>query len=898
MDVLGREDELRALHAFLDRPAGGMAALTLVGAAGIGKSTLWLAGVEAARDRGLRVLSSRPAEVEVGVAHAALGDLLEDALADVLSELPAARRSALETALLVGAATDEPVDVGTLAVAVRSALQALAEREPILVAIDDVQWLDASSASALAFALRRLPDQNVRLLLSRRLGDGIPVSELELALDDRLVERQLVGRLSLGALQSILQARLGRRFARPTLVRLHEASGGNPFFALELARALGTDVDPMQPLPVPETLESLVRARLEALPEATRAMLLLACAHSRIEPGQLDSDTLEPAFAGGVIEVAGGVIRFTHPLLASVLYQAASPETRRRTHELLAELVDDPLARARHRAFASEGADAEVAAALEATAAVANARGAPIVAAELCEHALRLTPSSASVDLHRRALQAARGHLAAGEVARPREIATELVASTPAGPARAEALMLLAELETADRGLTLLLEALPEAIGDPTLQAAIHQRLADDGRVIKGRSWAEQHARAALELGERLGDDVIRAGALSIVALLRFNDGDADAPELAAEAGALALAAGDPEKLKEARRALAHVLVWSADLERARDLLEAEDRAWRDRDERWSAHVRWYLALVELRAGRWSLAAEHAEYARLVNGQYAAEMPHSLFPVALVAVHRGELERARELAELSRSLADEMGLLLPAHNAIPGLAALWSGSPDEAAGWFARADETMVAIGIREPSMLWWRAEHVETLLALGQAREAGVLLDEWEAEATRGGRSWVLAQVRRCRGLAAASAGDVHQAVSDLEQAVSEHERVGDPFGRARALLALGTVKRRARQKRPARDSIDAALAAFEQLGAAGWAETARAELGRIGGRTRAEGLTAAEQRVAALVAEGRTNKEVAAALFLSERTVASHLSRVYAKLGVRSRTELARKL
>jgi DNA-binding CsgD family transcriptional regulator len=155
-----------------------------------------------------------------------------------------------------------------------------------------------------------------------------------------------------------------------------------------------------------------------------------------------------------------------------------------------------------------------------------------------------------------------------------------------------------------------------------------------------------------------------------------------------------------------------------------------------------------------------------------------------------------------------------------------------------------------------------------------------------------------VTAQVTRCRALVAAACGDVEAAHALLERAVSEHEAVGDPFGRARALLALGVVRRRRRQKRPAREAIEAALEAFETIGAAGWAATTRRELGRVGGRTRVEGLTAAERRVASLVAEGRTNREVAAALFLGERTVASHLTHVYAKLGVRSRTELARRL
>jgi DNA-binding CsgD family transcriptional regulator len=171
-------------------------------------------------------------------------------------------------------------------------------------------------------------------------------------------------------------------------------------------------------------------------------------------------------------------------------------------------------------------------------------------------------------------------------------------------------------------------------------------------------------------------------------------------------------------------------------------------------------------------------------------------------------------------------------------------------------------------------------------------------ILDTWEADAERLGREWVLAHVVRCRGLVAAAEGALDPARSFLEQAVARHERVGDPYGSARAQLALGVVRRRGRQKRSAADAMQAALTGFEKLGAATWVERARGELGCMGGRRREEGLTSAELRVAALVAEGRTNREVAAALFLGERTVASHLTHIYAKLGVRSRTELARRL
>ena len=899
MDVLGRDDEVSSLQALLDRPGdGGMAGIVLEGEAGIGKSTLWLAGVEAAHLRGFHVLSSRPAEVELGVAYAGLGDLLEDALGEVGDELEAPRRRALETALLLREDAGAPVDFRTLAVAVRSALHVLAERGPILLAVDDVQWLDAPSRTALEFALRRLQGENIRLLLARRLGGGTEGPELELALDSELIERRHVGPVSPGALHAILQPKLGRALARPTLLRIHEAAGGNPFFALELARALGDNVDPTQPLPVPATLEALVQAHLDGLPEETRRALLLACTHGRLKPAQLDGDALEPAFADHVIEIEDGVIRFTHPLLASVLYQAASPGDRSRAHERLAEIVDDPLARARHRALAATEPDAEIAAELEAAADVAIVRGAPIAAAELGEHALGATPPSANEDRHRRALAAARAHLAAGEGARPRAIALELLADAPAGTARAEALALLAELEGAQRAIELLEEALDYAAGNAALEALLHLRLAYLGRLTKGMAWAQSHARVAADLADELDDGALRAGALSALAFLRFNSGDAGAPREAERAYELAVAAGDRHQLQRSEYLLAHVLSWSVLTERARDLMESHLRRWRDQDERSAATAHWFLALVELRAGRWPQAEQHAESSYKINAQYGILAPFHAFPLGLVAAHRGDLERARELSELGRELADREGAHLGGLEAIEGIVEHWSGDPNAAADWFAKGEAAADAAGWGEPNLRWWRADYAEVLIALGRTDEAVALLNAWEAVAVLVGRRWVLAQIARCRGLVEAALGNVEQGMKALDVAVAELEAVQDPFGRARALLALGVVRRRARQKRSAREAIEAALESFEALGAAGWAERARAELGRIGGRIRAEGLTAAEQRVATLVAEGQTNREVAAALFLAERTVASHLSHVYAKLGVRSRTELARKL
>jgi DNA-binding CsgD family transcriptional regulator len=901
--IIGRSEELALLDAFVSEAPPAPTLLVIEGGAGIGKSTLFTAGVEAARERGLRHLVSRPAEAERGLAFAGLGDLLEDVLQDVVPELSAPRRRALEVALLLEEAT-ERVDPRALAVAVRSALEILAAEEPLVVAIDDVQWLDPSSANALSFALRRLRGP-VSVLLARRLEEGGERSELEVALASA-ARRLCLGPLSAGAIQQLLRDRLGRTFPRRTLLRIHETSGGNPFYALELARALDPDLDPTQPLQVPETLEGLVGARLAGLPVATRDALGLAAALGNaplklLWAAGVEEDALEPALAAGVIERVDRNVRFTHPLLASVLYQDLAPRERRRLHGLLADVVDEPVERARHLAASKERPDPEVAAALEKAAVLAGARGATVAAAELSEHALRLTPAAAVEDEHRRTIAAGRAHLAAGEVERARRLGEALQARRPEGRWLGEALVYLSELESGEfpERIVLRRQALQEAAVPRDLRLLIHQRLAFETRFTEGASAAREHADAALQLAEELGEDDLRAGALAAVAMLQFTAGEPDALASADEAHAVASAAGNAQRLVDAGFCLAHVLTWSRDLARARILLEDLHRQGSQRDERISAQALWYLSLVELWAGRLAVASSHAERSRELSVQYGrdeTEDPQNLFPIALLAAHRGELDSARDLAERGRTLAERHGALLPGLAAVPGLVAAWSGDAAKAVDHFAAADRTADAAGWIEPALRWWQAEHVEAQLELDRPDAAVSVLDEWESAAVRLGRSWILSEAARCRGLVAVARGDVGEAIPLLERAVAGSATVGDPLGEARAALALGAARRRTRQKRAAREAIEAALRGFELCGAAGWAERARGELGRIGGRTREEGLTAAEERVARLVAEGRTNREVAAALFLGERTVEAHLSRVYAKLGVRSRTELAR--
>jgi DNA-binding CsgD family transcriptional regulator len=899
-EIVGREAELASVRAFLDKPGARLAALVLDGEAGIGKSTLWLAGVEHARTRGLCVLSSRPAEAERALAHVGLSDLLENALDETLPALQTPRRRALEIVMLRAEPSGDPVDQRALAVAVRDVLQLLSGRGPVVIAVDDVQWLDPSSWSALAFAFRRLAANDIRVLLTRRPAGGAPLPGFEEVLGKESVHRVPVGPLSVGALHQLLRDRLGRPFARQTLLRIHERSGGNPFFALELARVLDVGAGPLEPLPVPATLEELLRARIAGLPAATREALALASAlgtssESLLARAGIAVDALGPAAAAHVIEREDGTVRFTHPLLSSVLYHDLG-EKRRRVHGRIARSVEDPLVRARHLALSRDEPDAGVAVVLDEAVRLAVDRGALAVAAELAEHGVRLTPVDACDERRRRALAAARAHQRAGEWTRAQTIAAGLLAETEIGAWRAEALVLLSELEGEGRAAELLGEALREAASRPALQSLIHCRLAWVTRFEAGFD----HAGAALELAEQLGDDVLRARARAVQAILGWFAGSGEAPaDLAALAAQLPGAIGGERLVQVGMQAVVNTFAPSSRRDGARVMLEREHRQWCDRDEPRSARALWGLAWLEFWAGRWAIAAEYAAHAHDIAIQYGLEVAQYHLPAAVIAVHRGQLEVARVHSERALKLAEEQfGWRPPQHVAVLGLAALWSGDRPAAVELFDNAGRRAAALGWGEPSVRWWTADHAELLLELGRIDDAARIVGTWEADARRVAREWVLAHVTRCRGLAAAARGDVEQALDLLARAVAEHDAVGDPFGRARALLASGTIRRRVRQKRPAREAIEAAVGAFDAIGASRWAAKARGELGSVSGRRPADALTAAERRVAALAAEGKTNREVAAALFLGERTVASHLTHVYAKLGVRSRTELARRL
>ncbi len=399
--IVGRRGELVALAEFLEAlPAGG-SALLFEGDAGIGKTALWQEGSRLARERGMRVLTARAAQSELQTSFATVADLFAPVLEETLPRLVPVQRRSLEVAFLIREPDGPPPEARLIATALLSIVRILVEQRPLLFAIDDAQWVDTSSADLLRFVFRRLEGEPVGVLATVR---GLPV-EAPFELDRAFAgfRRLRVAPLSVGAIHRLLWGRLSLNLARPVLARVHEATGGNPFFALEVGRALadGTiSADGVHVL-LPESLRALVAERLGALPAQVRETLVAVAALGApsvtlLEPlAPTAVADIELACQRRVLELDGDRIRFTHPLLAPVCYEGMPLHRRRRLHRRLADLNVDPEERARHLAISAAGPDEEIAAELDAAAAHARARGAALAAAELAERAITLTPPDA-----------------------------------------------------------------------------------------------------------------------------------------------------------------------------------------------------------------------------------------------------------------------------------------------------------------------------------------------------------------------------------------------------------------------------------------------------------------------------------------------------------------------
>ena len=914
--VVGRDAELAVLRGFLAGIPAGAVALVLEGDAGVGKTTLWEAGVAEAGRRGLRVLTVRPAESEMALSFSGIGDLLDPVLDTALASLPAAQHRALSRALVLDDDEGSPPDPHAIGLALLNCLRALAAEESVVVAIDDVQWLDPASSAGLVYAARRLRAEPVGVLVSRRSGLDSPLlGEVRRSLPaDRAMSLD-VGPLDATALYEVVQTHLGLILPRPRLDEVCEASGGNPFYALEIVRVLqrrGVSLDGRRRLPLPESLRELVHGRVLSLPPDTREFLLAAAAHAHptVEAAEsasgIDREVgLRPALETHVVELDGTRIRFTHPLLAAGAYETASPTRRMEVHARLAALLQDPEARAWHLAASVESPDATVAEALELAALHARRRGALRSAALMLERSSEMTPADRADDALRRAVAAASLHFESGDSRLAEAQLRELVAPLPPGVPRARAMVVLARIrlyEAPDEAAELFAQVIEEADDDrPTLAVAHEGAAACSLWLFERFDEGLRHSEVAWGLADEIGDEALSADVLVTRLSGEAVLGRATAQTTAVQAEALQESAAERRVLDQPLVSVAEYWRWADRHERSRAVLLELVRSAHDRgDENGPPFLFFLLGDVERLMGGLTTALAHA-----ASGRQAAEQSGqpllarlNLALEALVHAELGQADAARHAAEQALARAPDHYPRLVALEAL-GHLALALEEPAEALAHLEPGLEFVRREGIAEPGVTRFVADLIEALIALGRSDRAVETLAWHERNALRLERSSARATCLRCRGLLAAEAGDHGAALASYDEALSWHDRADIPLDRGRTLLALGVGQRRARRRREARATLEAARGVFERIGAILWAERARAELLRISGRAPATGaLTPAEERVALLVAEGKTNRQVAAALSLSARTVEGHLSRAFGKLGVGHRAEVARAL
>ncbi len=915
--VIGRERELATIDDFVARIRAGPRMVLLEGAVGIGKTTLWWAGLRAAQERSYRVLSCRPSELESRLAFGAAIDLLAGVDNAVLESLPTPQRHALEIALLRrDVSPGTPAQPREAAVAALGAIRTLARSTPVLIAIDDVQWLDTPSARLVAYAVRRLENEPLGVLATQREGTEPPFA-LEQLRPEGEVTRLEIPPLTLGALHHLVRERFGMALPRPALARLLRTSGGNPFFALEILRSLDGEMPSTAAhLPIPRSLRELVAERLAGLPPAVREAVLATFALSRPTPAAIDSSLraarrskggLAVALEAEVLELRHGLVALRHPLIGSTLYDQLTTAQRRALHARLAGVTEDAEERARHRALAASGPDAKVADLLADAAGRARGRGAPDAAAELLELAVALTPSRHSEQLVNRQFALAQDLYVVGEMERARARWRELAQHAPQGPDRARALWNLAQFVEADFEETerLLAQALAQAQGEITLQAMIEITWARAGWWAGRLGVAEAHASAAIELAEKAQDAAVLAQALAQASAVAFHRGGPEWKALIERGIAVELEVEQTlplETLPRMYRALAYERL-SDDLDAARRyLLEVRALALERGDQRALAVVGVPLCATECLAGNVELAAAHArEGAAYASEAEASHLEGSYkYAFALIDAYTGRADEA--LAGAQEALALEAkGLATVALRcrALLGFVELSLGRPAEALAWLEPAWQLLTDAGYAEPSAFRFVPDQVEALVLLGRLDEADERLS-WFLERAKGlGRQWALAAGERCRGLLLAARGRLDEADAALERAVRLSESLGQPSELGRALLARGIVARRAKRKRDADEALGRALEVFERAGIQLLAERAKTERARIGLRPRAPNeLTETEKRVAELAAAGRRNGEIAVELFMSVRAVEANLTRVYRKLGIRSRSELASRL
>lgn len=895
--LFGRAAELEYLGALLDRARlGASAGVVVSGEAGIGKSALLDAVIE--RSDGMSVLRARGFDSESELAFSGLAELLRPVEAH-LSSLRGAQRQALESALALGPpAAGDPLIVF---IATLNLLAAAADDRPVLAVLDDAHWLDRPTAQAIAYLGRHLHAEGVALLVGMRPGPG--------AFDPSGLDE-----LSLEPLDPSAAAELARSLAVADghAADLAALTGGNPLALIELAPTFTGDEQAGDALPASDWAQHVFGRRLAELPDHTLRALLVAAAAGRddmltvgraLAADGLGVQALEPAESAGLVSLTPGRLEFRHPLLRSAAYHLAPAPDRRSAHQsVAAALVEDHRAdeRAWHLAAAAVEPDALVSAHMERAAQSAARRGGYATAVRaLCRAAIlapdredrgRLLLDAADAAQRFGGMTSALGFLDEVETLEPddaRRARAELlrgrVEARTGSTERAYELMVSAamRLEHSDRAAAVL--ALVESI-DPCIRA---------GRPADALATAERAARIA----EGLEGSAPLYAQLAIAAASVFTGRVDDAERLVL--GAADAAAASPEMAHDLqlRAYLGMTLAFAEEWDRARRVLTALVTDCERLAPAMLPYPLVALGWLQRGAGEWGPAVTNLELAIRQSAETGRDndecWAHSV--LAWICAAQGRAEDARLHAERQLELDERLGLpyQVMTTDAARGLLELGGGEAAAAIPFLQRALERKVEHGFSDaathPAVI---PDLVEALVRCGRGGEAVELVERFEPDAARpSGRALAL----RCRALLA----DDRDAAGLFDQAIELHEVAGDPFAKARTRLLLGERLRRMGLRRPARDHLDAAAATFQDLGADPWAQRAGAEQGRSARRLRPgdearDELTPSEHQVASLVVQGLSNRDIGQRMFLSVKSVEAHLTRIYRKLGVRSRFQL----
>ncbi len=897
-------ERARIARLLQDARAGSGGALIVSGEAGTGKSTLLTDAAATAED--MRVLRTQGIESEAPLAFAALERLLRPVM-PLAERLPAPQARALR--VVFGAESGEGSDRFLVFLAALSLLAEAAEKTPVLAVVDDAHWLDDASAAALLFIARRLQLERIALLFGAREGDVRAFDP-----GDDLPLLRLTG-LDLDAVTSLLRDQTGAQVSAEVGAELMASTGGNPLALVELPRVLSADQLTGRSrlpgrLPVTGRIERVFLDRARRLSEAAQRLVLVAAtddsgrvstisaAAARLDVG---ADALAEVEASGLVRVVDGRLQLRHPLVRSAVYAAATSIDRRRAHAALAEVLTRPQdadRRAWHRAASVDEPDAAVVADLDAAAARAEQRGGYEAAAAAWERAAEL--SAEEGERARRLYGAARGAWLSGQAGRARSLADAArdVATDPL--LRADVIRLRARIEwntgSVKLGHRMVLEGardvaphdLDRAREMAMFAAALAAFGGDSGIGINPTAYAglpgenpsmRQRCFADLLIGLKRvvdGDWARATGALrqafDVGERLQLDDQD-----LLPNLGIAALHLGDVEAADTYHQRL---------LTRARDtgaivmVLYSLTR----------------LGFSDIPTGRWASAGgRQTEALRL--GEATGQPVLAAAPLSwllLLSAYRGDDAYDNQLGEVeSVQETQPMGILEVLLRDITRWAKGVHASPRSPAAFHHLAQITHHII--RRMAAI----DRIEAAVHADQVETAGLWIGDLETFAAATGQAWAGASAAHGRAVLAAAAGSV-DADADFEEALRLHTGSGRVFDRARTLLVYGEHLRRTRRRVAARDHLRAALEVFEDLRAAPWAERATQELRASGETARKRDtsapadLTPQELQVAQLVQRGMSNREVAAQLFVSPRTVDFHLRNVFAKTGVTSRLEL----